>query len=255
MIPTNWHRFGRLRLNQGTDDVSHSVLVDAGAWVRAQALPEPERRGGYVLGLDLGTSAAMSGAAAYFRDGRLEAVAMFPELPGLAERGLVDGVGNLYQRMADRGELVQAGRRVSSVPALLSEALARWGRPQAVVCDRWREAELRQHLEAVGFPAAALITRGQGFRDGGEDVRAFRRAVLGGHVRPADSLLLTAAMSEARTVADPAGNSKLSKGSQGGRRLRARDDAAAAGVLAVSAGYREWHQGAPRRRRMRSAVV
>ena len=247
--------FRALRLNQGTSDVLQSVLVDAADWVRAQQLPEPAPRGGYVLGVDLGQNAAMSAAAAYFEDGRLDAVAVFPELPTLAERGLSDGVGGLYSRMADRGELVQAGRRVSSVPSLLSEALARWGRPQAVVCDRWREAELLQHLEASGFPTAALITRGQGFRDGSEDVRAFRRAVLGGHVRPADSLLLTSAMSEARVTSDPAGNSKLSKGSQGGRRLRARDDAAAAGVLAVAAGFRQWHQGSPRRRRMRSAVV
>ena len=247
--------FRALRLNQGTDDVSYSVLVDAADWVRARDLPEPERRGGYALGVDLGTSAAMSAAAAYFRDGRLDAVAVFPELPGLAERGLSDGVGNLYEQMAGRGELVVGGRRVSSVPVLLAEALARWGRPQVVVCDRWREAELRQHLEAVGFPSAALVVRGMGFRDGAEDVRAFRAAVLGSHVRPANSLLLTAAMSEARTISDPAGNSKLSKGTQGGRRSRARDDAAAAAVLAVAAGYREWHRGAPMRRRLRSALV
>ena len=245
--------FRALRLNQGTSDVTRSVLVDAADWVRAQQLPEPAPRGGYVLGIDLGQNAAMS-AAAYFEDGRLDAVAVFPELPTLAERGLSDGVGGRYLRMAERGELITAGRRVSSVPSLLSEALARWGRPQAVVCDRWREAELLQHLEAVGFPAAALITRGAGFRDGSEDVRAFRKAVLGGHVRPADSLLLTSAMSEARTVSDVAGNSKLAKGSQAGRRMRARDDACAAAVVCVAAGFREWHQGA-RRRRMRSAVV
>ena len=41
-------------------------------------------------------------------------------------------------------------------------------------------------------------------------------------------------MSEARVVSDPAGNWKLSKGGQGGRRLNARDDAAAAGILCRS---------------------
>ena len=66
-----------------------------------------------MLGLDLGQNAAMSAAAAYFRDGRLEAQACFPELPSLSERGLSDGVGDLYCRMAERGELFQAGRRVS----------------------------------------------------------------------------------------------------------------------------------------------
>ena len=107
-----------LRLNQGTDDVSRSVLLDADAWRRAEQLdgPDGEARGDYVLGLDLGTSAAMSAAAAYHRDGRLEAVAAFPELPGLAARGLADGVGRLYLRMAERDELIVAGRRVSDIP-------------------------------------------------------------------------------------------------------------------------------------------
>ena len=56
---------------------------------------------------------------------------------------------------------------------------------------------------------------------------------------PAPSHLLRSAMAEARTVSDPAGNAKLSKGSQGGRRVRARDDAAAAAILAVAAGVRQ----------------
>ena len=243
-----------LRLNQGTADVSRAVLVDADTWGGLEA-PPAEGRGGYVLGLDLGTSAAMSAAAAYFPDGRLEAVAVFPEVPALGERGLADGVGNLYQRMADRGELLQAGRRVSDVPSLLAECLGRWGRPVAIVEDRWREAELRQHVEAVRFPVAALVVRGQGYRDGGEDVRCFRRAVLGDHVRPVESLLLTSALAEARTVADPAGNEKLAKRSEGGRRQNARDDAAAAAILAVAAGYRRWHVEPERRRPRRTALV
>ena len=251
--------FRALRLNQGVPDTERAVLLDAEAWRRAGqlGLPEAEARGGYVLGVDLGTSAAMSAAAAYHHDGRLEAVAVFPAEPSLAARGLADGVGGQYVRMHQRGELIVAGLRVADIGALLTEALTRWGRPAAVVCDRWREAELTDHLDALRFPAAALVTRGQGYRDGAQDVRDFRRAVLGDLVRPSESLLLTAAMAEARVTSDPAGNSKLSKGSEGGRRSRARDDAAAAAILAVAAGYREWH-AAPkkqRRRRTRSAVA
>ena len=249
--------FRALRLNQGTPDTERAVLLDADAWRRAGALAEPdaEDRGGHVLGIDLGTSAAMSAAAAYHRDGRLEAVAVFPEVPDLRARGLADGVGALYRRMAERGELLVAGRRVSDISALLAETLTRWGRPAAVVVDRWREAELRDALDAVRFPRVELVVRGQGFRDGGEDVRAFRRAVLSELVRPAESLLLTAAMAEARVTTDPAGNSKLSKGSEGGRRVRARDDAAAAAILAVAAGYREWHAAPRPKRPLRTALA
>ena len=243
--------FRALRLNQGVSDTTVSVLVDADTWRNAEALPEPDARANeYVLGLDLGQNAAMSAAAAYFRDGTLEAAACFPELPSLAQRGLADGVGDLYQQMADRGELFQAGRRVSDIPALLRECLERWGRPVAITCDRWRLAELKQHLEAVQFPLAELVERGQGFRDGGQDVRDFRAAVLGDHVRPSQSLLLRAAMSEARVTGDPSGNWKLAKHVQGGRRANARDDACAAAIVAVAAGYRRW-TAKPKRPRWR----
>ena len=62
--------FRALRLNLGVPDAASSVLVEAGSWERAEALPAPEKRSrDFVLGLDLGTSAAMSAAAAYFRLG------------------------------------------------------------------------------------------------------------------------------------------------------------------------------------------
>ena len=88
------------------------------------------------------------------------------------------------------------------------------------------------------FPLVNLVTRGQGFMDGGADLQTFRRACLGGEVTPERSLLLRAALMEARTVSDPAANEKLAKSSQGGRRARARDDAAAAAILAVAEGSR-----------------
>ena len=242
--------FRALRLNMGTADVARSVLLDVERWTEAEALGAPDAAGGYVLGVDMGTSAAMSACAAYWRSGRLDAFACFPRIPSLAERGLSDGVGRLYVTMAERGELLIAGERISDPVEMLTEALGRWGPPAAVVCDRWRDAELRQALDTACVPWCAVVVRGQGFKDGGEDVRDFRRAVLGGHVAPVESLLLRSALSEARVASDPAGNSKLAKGSEGGRRQRARDDAAAAAILAVASGYREWHTGARTERRL-----
>ena len=249
-------RFRAHRLNQGVPDTERATLLDAQVWQRATHLDgsEAEARGGYALGIDLGTSAAMSAAAAYHRDGRLDCFAVFPEIPDLRARGLADGVGSLYLNMHERGELLIAGKRVSDIGALLTEALSRWGKPHAVIVDRWREAELRDALDAVRFPVTELVVRGQGFRDGAEDVRGFRKAMLSDLVRPEESLLLTAAMAEARVMVDPSGNAKLSKGSQGGRRQRARDDAAAAAILAVAAGARQWHSR-PAGRRRRHALI
>ena len=238
--------FRALRLNQGVADVLRSVLVDVEVFRAAErpAASAPPRRGPYVLALDLGQSAAMSGAAGYWPETRrLEALACFPERPTLAERGLADGVGRLYVSMHERGELVVEGGRVSDIQGLLGECLDRWGPPAAIVADRWREAELRQALDIGAIPPCALVSRGQGFKDGGEDVREFRAALLGDHVVPVESLLLRAAMSEARVVGDPAGNWKLAKRTEGGRRAQARDDAAAAAIIAVAEGRRRARGG------------
>ena len=178
--------------------------------------------------------------------GALASLAAFPAEPTLAERGLRDGVGGLYAECARRGELLTLGRHTVDVTALLQAALDRFGRPARIVADRWREGDLREGLDAAGVPMAALEFRGMGYRDGAEDVRQFRRACADRRVVPAPSLLLRSAMAEARTVSDPAGNAKLSKGSQGGRRARARDDAAAAAILAVAAGVRQPAKPKPR---------
>ena len=230
--------FESLRLNMGTADITEALLLSPDVWASIETAA-PECRGPFVLGVDLGATAAMSAAAAYWLEtGALDAFALLPERPGLSERGRFDGVGTLYHDMARRGELLRAGEFVSDVPFLLSEALRRWGRPRAIACDRWREGELRQALTDASFPLAVLSLRGQGYRDGGEDLRQFRKACLGGHVRPGRSLLLRSAMGEARTVSDDARNEKLSKKTEGGRRAHARDDAAAAAIVAVAEGVR-----------------
>lgn len=243
--------FEALRLNLGTDETAVAGLLDPGLWRVIEG--EAERDGPAVWGVDLGTSSAQSAVACYWPEtGALDALAAFPGEPTLAERGVRDGVAGLYRECARRGELIQTGGAAVCVESLLLAALERFGRPAAIVADRWRDAELRDALTAAGVPPAALVFRGQGFKDGGEDVRSFRRACAEGRVTPARSLLLRAAMGEARTVSDPAGNAKLAKKTEGGRRSRAKDDAAAAAILAVSAGYRS----PPRRpRRARFALA
>ncbi len=236
--------FEALRLNLGTEDAAVSTLLDAGLWRSIEG--EAERAGACVWGVDLGGSAASSAISAYHpRTGALTSLAAFPAEPTLAERGLRDGCGSLYVDCARRGELLTLGQHTTDVTALLQAALDRFGRPSRIVADRWREGDLREALDAAGVPMAALEFRGMGFKDGAEDVRGFRKACADRRVVPAPSLLLRSAMAEARTVSDPAGNAKLSKGSQGGRRSRARDDAAAAAILAVAAGVR--NPGQPRR--------
>ena len=241
--PSKLPSFKALRLNMGGSDVLQSYLLEAADWQRIEG--DVARTGPFILGIDLGTSAAMSAASGFWpATGRLEAIACFPQEPSLGARGLADGVGRLYQDMKDRADLIIRGKRVSDIRGLLAEVRSRWGHPLAIACDRWREAELRDCLEAENFPAARLEIRGMGFKDGSADVRAFVSACLGGRVSPVPSLLLTSAMSEARLAVDPSGNAKLAKSSEGGRRLRSKDDAVAAAILAVATGVRLWADGA-----------
>ena len=246
-------QFRALRLNAGVSDVDGNTLIDADSWERAEADELPDRRGPMVLGVDLGGASAMTGAAAYWpHSGRLEAMAWFPGVPTLAERGLRDGVGRLYVELQERGELLTTPRR-RTVPVadVLRWAVDVWGRPVAVVADRYKQSEMIQALDDAALLPEVRF-RGQGFRDGSEDVRAFRRAVLDGNVTAPRSKLIRSALAEATTVADTAGNEKLAKATEGGRRMRARDDVAAAMILAVAEGAR---RGARPRKPRRWAVV
>ena len=234
--PAELARFCALRLNMGVADVVRLHLLDAGVWQAAEG--DSERGGRSIWGLDTADGVAMAGVSCIWESGRLESLAAFPDTPDLEQRSLKDGVGSgadsLYVQMHARGELILTPGRVVRVAALLNEAFGRFGQPALIVADRFKKNETVQGLEESNIQPCPIIWRGQGFRDGAEDVRRFKQAMLGGRVCPETSLLLRAGMAEAMVVADPAGNQKLSKNTEGGRRKNARDDAVAAAILAVA---------------------
>ena len=138
--PSLQAQFEALRLNLGVSDTAQMSLLDADTWQRLEKLPTGERDAEYILGLDLGANAAMTAAAAYWpRTGRLECFAVFPERPSLAERGLRDGVGSLYSRMNQRGELLVAGDRLPDYSWMLRRIFTEWGKPVAIAADRYKQ--------------------------------------------------------------------------------------------------------------------
>ena len=241
--------FRALRLNAGVADVDQRELVSAVAFRRCagEAANESPR----AWGIDLASGGAMSALASYsLSTGALDVVAAFPSVPSLGERGRRDGVGDLYGRMAERGELMVHPGHTVKVGAFLADALERFGPPDLIAADYHRRAELMDALAEAGIPPAKLELRRNGYNDGAEDVSRFRRAVLDRRVVIRPSLLLAAAIGEARTVANAAGMEKLAKANQGGRRQLARDDAAAAAILAVAVAERNRSRfERPRRRR------
>ena len=244
--------FKALRLNQGVADTEAATLIDADSWKRCETDALPPRRGTMVLGVDLGGASAMTGAAAYWpHTGRLEAAAWFPDTPSLSERGLRDGVGGLYGDLHQRGELLTTRGRTVPVADVLSWCMEHWGRPSLLVGDRYKSAELLQAADDASL-LGGVVFRGMGYRDGGQDVSLFRRAVLDGRVKTPPSVLVFTALEEAVVVLDGAGNSKLAKGHEGGRRIRHRDDVVAAAILAVAEGTR---RGDRKPRKLRWAVA
>ena len=235
--------FRALRLNAGVSEVSDGrLLVEAAEWKGCEVERPPARGGPLVIGFDLSGGSATCAAAAYWPEsGRVEGFMLVPEVPDLARRGAKDGVGSLYQVLQQRGELVVAGRRVPDFSILVEEAVERWGRPAAITADPYKRRDLAQALEGEGLGRVRKIWRSGGYKHGAEDIRFFRRAVLRRRLRAPKSLAFRSALAEARTMPDQQGRLKLATRTQGDRRDRARDDLAAALLIAVAVGerYRE----------------
>ena len=228
--------FRRLHLNQRVSEFSATAIVAVEDWARCEVGDSPPKEGPCYVGVDLGLTSSMSALAAYWPDvGRLDAWAGVAAVPALQERGEIDGVGARYVSMFEEGTLWHspgATRTVDNVD-FLRWAFDRVGYDVAlVVGDRYRQSELLDALDAVGL-RCEVEYRGQGWKDGAEDVREFQRAVLSERLRVRTSLLMTSAISESTLAIDAAGNAKLQRA-----RRRGRIDALSAAVMAVSAGER-----------------
>lgn len=221
--------------NERVSGETRGLLLTVDQWMQAETASLPPRAGPCVVGLDLGGSASMSAAALYWPDtGRLECIGAFPSVPSLLDRGGADGVSGRYVEMQDRGELITLGDKVVPAAGFLHAVMRHLdgATVAAFVADRYRQAEFEEACTAAGV-VVPVAWRGQGFKDGGEDVERFRAAVFDGKVAVRPSLLLRSAFADAVTLSDPAGNAKLAKG-----RSKGRIDAAAATILAVAEGAR-----------------
>ena len=247
-----------LRLNGGVADVDNRDMVSTPAvWQRCLDSPEALPAGPTTWGVDLGSAYALSAVACAWETGRLSTMAMFGSDPDIDARAKADSTGDLYKLAHRDGELLVAEKRIPEVRELLREAAHRWGMPRAIVCDTWRLDELKDVLDGDDLPwkRVRLISRRQGFKDGSSAIMAWRKATIAGRVHPVKPCrLLTHQLGEAVTIADPAGNEKLARDAEGGRRKAARDDLVAASLLAIEFGLPA-EEDAPQRRRSLFRVV
>ena len=227
--------FRALRLNLGISERLREPLIDAADWGAIEedglAIGSP-----FALGIDLGGSAAWSAAAACDGEGHVDGFAVVGGIPGIEDRERNDRVQTgLYEAMRKEGDLrVSDGQRVPPPADVVGAALERWGRPQVVVADRYRQGELMDALRTHGLDGVQMVWRGMGQLHGAEDALQFRREVLNRNVRARRSLTLRGSLAAAEVRINVMGKPVLVKAPPDGARPGGRNDLACAVMLAVA---------------------
>ncbi len=228
-------RFRNLNRNERVAAEGMQLLLTPDQWKKCEVGELPAREGSLVVGVDLGICSSMSAASFYWPStGRLEAFGVFPQQPSLAERGLLDSVGDSYLYMKNRGELFTIGDQVINLPQLM-EMVGSFANPYpiaVIVSNESRKTEMQDACRAAGLNCPLLFRSGS-YRENSEDVERLRRAVFERKVYSKESLLLARAFGDAVTLQDEEGNQKLAKA-----RSQGRVDSVAATILAVAEGQR-----------------
>ena len=223
-------RFLSYRMNVPSGDES-TMLLTVEDWERVVARPVPAREGRPMVSYDVGAGRAWSAAIATWRSGRVEALAVAPGIPSMEVMEKRDKVpAGTYRRLAEMGALrVVEGLRVPPPAELHRAALAAWGAPEGIVCDRFKLEELKDAVN--GTPITPRVTR---WSSATEDILALRRLAADGPLAVEESsrLLIAASLSVALVKNDDQGSTRLVKRSTNNT---ARDDVAAALVLGAGA--------------------
>ena len=226
-------RFLSYRLNLPSGDES-TMLLSVADWECVTERTVTERNGRPAVGIDLGAGRAWSAAVAMWKGGRVEALAVAPGIPSLAEQEKRDRQPTgTYQRLYDAGLLRLAdGLRVPP-PAMLIDAIRQeWGIPGVIVADRFRESELRD--VTGGIPLETRVTR---WSEAAADIRGLRKLAKDGPLSctPESQQLVAASLAVAWIKNDDGGSSRLVKR---GHQNCSRDDVAAALLLCAGMYHR-----------------
>ena len=222
-------RFLSFRLNTPTRD-SSEVLLTTDDWNLVRRREVAPAEGRPVVAVDLGGGRAWSAAVAWWRSGRIEALAVAPGTPTLEKQEERDRVPKgTYTRLADAGVLTTDGdRRVPRPEALIGLALS-W-RPEVIICDRFRLNELEDCR--IPCPVQPRVSR---WSEAAEDIRALRAFAGDGPMSVAQRsrALIEASLAVAQVKNDDQGSFRLVKRDTSNN--TARDDVAAALTLAAGA--------------------
>ena len=176
-------RFLSYRLNVPTGDES-TMLLTVDDWERMAGRLVPDREGRPLVGVDLGGGRAWSAAVACWRNGRVEALACAPGIPGLDEQEKRDRVPKgTYRALAQSGALrIAEGLRVQPPSELWRAVRDAWGAPETVICDRFRLGELQDCVN--GTPVVPRVSR---WSEAAFDIRSLRKMAADGPFTVAES--------------------------------------------------------------------
>jgi len=242
-IPAFEARYRNRRLNQRVDPNTENRIVPASIWNQCSGPVDRAALKGRTCwgGLDLSGKHDLSALVLVFPDDASEPT--YDVLPiiwtpegQLAARSAREREN--FEEWIRRGHLIavpgptiRSGWIAAEIARLAVEFKIR-----AIAYDRWRVDDLRLDLDDAGCKVP-LEPRGQGFKDASPDLGVLVELALTGRLRHGGHPVLRAAMSEAVTVSDQAGNLKVDK-ERGNRRGVVRVDPAVALAMAVGAASR-----------------
>ena len=219
--------FKQFRLNLPGDPVDTQPLITTAEWARVCAREVPECEGAPIVGVDLGGARSWSAAAALWPSGRIEAWAIAPGVPSLADQEREDQVheGSYAELVVSGGLSVDEGQHVPSIERLLARVWA-W-EPLAIVCDNYRAPELHHVVSG----RVRVIERARSGGEATSNVQALRARLLDSEAGVIESsrALLGAAWAQTNLIIGNEGQAKVTKIDA----RRSRDDAAAALLLAA----------------------
>lgn len=218
-LPSKAAAFRNLILNQRV--AAEGSLLTAPEWLACAADIDLDALAGRpcFAGLDLSASRDLTALVLVFDDGKGGwDVAPFFWLPavGLTDKAEQDRVP--YGVWRDAGQLLTTpGATID--PRFIAAEIARLHGQfniRSIAFDRWRIEDLKRALVDEGCEVE-LVPHGQGFKDMGPAVDRLERHVAERTLRHGSHPVLTWCASNARAVADPAGNRKLDKSKSTGR--------------------------------------
>ena len=222
-------RFLSYRLNLPTSD-EDQVLLTVEDWQRVVDRDVPARVGRPIVAVDIGANRAWSAAAAIWRNGRAEALAVCPGSPSVEAQERRDRVPRgTYQALVDARLLMPAsGLHVPRVSSVLDAVRRRWGTPEFIIADRFKFDQIIDC--APGCRVEARVTR---WSESTADIDALRRAAADGplSVDPGSRPLIETSLARCVCKSDDAGNVRMVKDNNN----TGRDDVGAALVLAAGA--------------------